>query len=119
MNFGTFALPKVRGMNQWRRLLPFYRATIVAQNDEYTVHTSCGHDDIHLANSDTTCGCRVRGQMPRVPGMSDFRGHVFHTSRWDYSYTGGSSDGKLNKLAGKRVAIIGTGATAVQVRFSV
>ena len=39
----------------------------------------------------------------------------FHTSRWDYSYTGGSSLGDLNKLGDKRVAIIGTGATAVQV----
>jgi cyclohexanone monooxygenase len=39
----------------------------------------------------------------------------FHTSRWDYEYTGGDSTGGLRNLRNKRVAIIGTGATAVQV----
>ena len=40
---------------------------------------------------------------------------MFHTSRWDYEYTGGDSSGGLEGLRGKRVGIIGTGATAVQV----
>jgi cation diffusion facilitator CzcD-associated flavoprotein CzcO len=54
-------------------------------------------------------------KLPGIPGISDFAGHSFHTSRWDYSYTGGDSSGApLSKLADKRVAIIGTGATAVQ-----
>ena len=48
------------------------------------------------------------------PASSRSRGHTFHTSRWDYDYTGGDSDGNLTGLAGKRVGIIGTGATAVQ-----
>jgi cation diffusion facilitator CzcD-associated flavoprotein CzcO len=53
---------------------------------------------------------------PKLPGIpNDFRGHRFHTSRWDYDYTGGTADGGLHKLADKRVAIIGTGATAIQV----
>ena len=38
----------------------------------------------------------------------------FHTSRWDYAYTGGDSDGGMAGLADKRVGVIGTGATAVQ-----
>ena len=42
------------------------------------------------------------------------QGHMFHTSRWDYAYTGGSSAGGLTKLADKRVGIIGTGPTAIQ-----
>ena len=56
-----------------------------------------------------------RPKLPGVPGIETFRGHSFHTSRWDYAYTGGDSTGGLRKLAGKRVGIIGTGATAVQV----
>jgi len=53
-------------------------------------------------------------KLPGVPGIEDFEGHSFHTSRWDYAYTGGSSDGELTGLRGKRVGILGTGATAVQ-----
>ncbi|HEX6489424.1 MAG TPA: NAD(P)/FAD-dependent oxidoreductase [Candidatus Dormibacteraeota bacterium] len=54
-------------------------------------------------------------KLPGIPGIEDFRGHAFHTSRWDYDYTGGDPDGApLAKLADKRVAIIGTGATAIQ-----
>ncbi len=53
-------------------------------------------------------------KLPGVPGVGDFKGHTFHTSRWDYAYTGGDSGGGLTGLADKRVGIIGTGATAVQ-----
>ena len=53
-------------------------------------------------------------KLPGVPGIERFKGHTFHTSRWDYAYTGGSAEGGLSGLADKRVAIIGTGATAVQ-----
>jgi cyclohexanone monooxygenase len=54
-------------------------------------------------------------KLPGVPGIEDFRGHSFHTSRWDYDYTGGDPNGApMERLADKRVAIIGTGATAVQ-----
>ena len=55
-----------------------------------------------------------KAKLPGIEGLNDFKGHTFHTSRWDYSYTGGDSHGNLNKLADKRVAVIGTGATAVQ-----
>ena len=55
-----------------------------------------------------------RPKLPGIPGIETFRGHSFHTSRWDYGYTGGSNQGDLTKLADKRVAIIGTGATAIQ-----
>lgn len=55
-----------------------------------------------------------RPKLPGIPGVELFAGHSFHTSRWDYDYTGGDSDGGLTRLAGKRVGIIGTGATAVQ-----
>jgi cation diffusion facilitator CzcD-associated flavoprotein CzcO len=54
-------------------------------------------------------------KLPGIPGIDAFAGHSFHTSRWDYDYTGGDPSGApMDKLADKRVAIIGTGATAVQ-----
>ncbi len=55
-----------------------------------------------------------RPKLPGIPGVETFKRHSFHTSRWDYDYTGGDANGGLSKLAGKRVGIIGTGATAVQ-----
>jgi cyclohexanone monooxygenase len=55
-----------------------------------------------------------RPKLPGIPGIDTFKGHTFHTSRWDYEYTGGHNRGGLSKLADKRVAIIGTGATAIQ-----
>jgi cation diffusion facilitator CzcD-associated flavoprotein CzcO len=55
-----------------------------------------------------------RPKLPGVPGISSFKGHSFHTSRWDYGYTGGDNNGNLTGLVDKRVGIIGTGATAIQ-----
>ncbi len=55
-----------------------------------------------------------RPKLPGIPGVETFKGHSFHTSRWDYAYTGGDSHGNLTGLADRRVGIIGTGATAVQ-----
>ena len=55
-----------------------------------------------------------RPKLPGIPGISDYKGHTFHTSRWDYEYTGGDHSGELTNLADKRVAVIGTGATAIQ-----
>jgi cyclohexanone monooxygenase len=55
-----------------------------------------------------------RPKLPGIPGIESFEGHSFHTSRWDYEYSGGNSEGNLTGLHGKRVGIIGTGATAVQ-----
>ena len=59
-------------------------------------------------------GTLTRPKLPGVPGVDTFKGHMMHTSRWDYEYTGGDSLGHLNKLNDKRVAIIGTGATSIQ-----
>lgn len=55
-----------------------------------------------------------RPKLPGIEGINDFKGHTFHTSRWDYEYTGGTSAGELSNLDDKRVAVIGTGATAIQ-----
>lgn len=63
----------------------------------------------------TGTGPLSRPKLPAVEGLDTFAGPAFHTSRWDYSVTGGDPDGTpMSALAGKRVGIIGTGATAVQ-----
>ena len=49
-------------------------------------------------------GILTTPKLARIPGMEKFRGESFHTSRWNYNID----------LSGKRVGIIGTGATAVQ-----
>jgi cation diffusion facilitator CzcD-associated flavoprotein CzcO len=60
-------------------------------------------------------GILHKAKLPGIPGIEEFAGKAFHTSRWDYDYTGGSPTTPMDKLADKRVAVIGTGATAVQV----
>ena len=61
-----------------------------------------------------TVGPLDRPKLPNIPGIDTFEGHTFHVSRWDFNYTGGHSRGELNKLHDKRIAVIGTGASAVQ-----
>ena len=61
-----------------------------------------------------TTGPLNRPKLLDIPRIESFAGHSFHTSRWDYNYTGGSATGLLDKLRDKRVGIIGTGATAIQ-----
>ena len=75
-----------------------------SRGDEFTSQfVGIGTGPLHVA------------KLPGIPGIETFAGHSFHTSRWDYAYTGGDPDGApMDRLAGKRVAIIGTGATAVQ-----
>ena len=60
-------------------------------------------------------GFIVNPKLPRIPGIESFEGHSFHTSRWDFGYTGGDEEGGMTGLADKKVGLIGTGATAVQL----
>jgi cyclohexanone monooxygenase len=55
-------------------------------------------------------GTLSKPKLAKIKGMESFKGHSFHTSRWDYTYT----KPDLSGLADKVVGIIGTGATAVQ-----
>jgi cyclohexanone monooxygenase len=71
-------------------------------------------DDIRARFVIMALGPASRPKLPGIPGIESFEGHSFHTSRWDYGYTGGDTTGGLTGLADKRVAIIGTGATAIQ-----
>lgn len=81
---------------------------------KWTTHTSWG-DKIKSRFVIPAAGPLHRPKLLGVPGIEDFKGHSFHSSRWDYHYTGGDPDGGLEKLKDKRVGIIGTGATAVQI----
>lgn len=74
------------------------------ESKRWTVHTDRGDAMkarfVVLAN-----GILTAPRLARIDGMETYKGASFHTSRWDYNVD----------LEGKRVGIIGTGATAVQV----
>lgn len=54
-------------------------------------------------------------RYPDVPGIDTFPGEIFHASRWNYEYTGGEPGSAPDRLGDKRVAVIGSAATGVQV----
>ena len=80
----------------------------------WRVSTNRG-DDIRARFVVMTQGSYNRPKLPGIPGIKDFEGHIFHSARWDYDYTGGDATGGLHKLNDKRVALVGTGATGVQL----
>ncbi|MBP2370435.1 flavin-containing monooxygenase [Pseudonocardia parietis] len=80
---------------------------------EWVVRTDRG-DVMRARYVVVSSGTLTQPKLPGIPGIEDYRGHTFHTSRWDYGYTGGDADGGLTGLADKRVAVVGTGATGLQ-----
>ena len=83
-------------------------------SSRWIIHTDRG-DRMRARFVTMGTGPLHRPKLPGIPGIESFGGHCFHTSRWDYDYTGGDPSGApMTNLAGKRVGIIGTGATAVQ-----
>ena len=85
-----------------------------AGRSRWVIHTNRG-DEMAARFLVMGNGPLHRPKLPGVPGIETFEGHSFHTSRWDYDYTSGDSNGRLEKLRDKRVGVIGTGATAVQI----
>jgi len=72
-------------------------------------------DDIRARFVVMAGGVMNMPKLPGIPGIHDFKGKMFHTSRWEHDYTGGSwTNPVLDRLKDKRVAIVGTGATSVQ-----
>ena len=83
--------------------------------NRWRISTNHG-DDIRARFVVMASGPWNRPKLPGIPGIKDFTGHSFHSSRWDYAYTGGGpTNPVLDELRDKRVAIIGTGATAIQI----
>jgi len=79
------------------------RAEWVDSDDAWHVHTTRGDFVADVLIS--ACGGLTEPLTPEIPGMADFTGHAMHTARWDHSVD----------IAGKRVAVVGTGASAIQV----
>ncbi|MGW4368677.1 flavin-containing monooxygenase [Nocardia takedensis] len=75
-----------------------------ADTDRWVLHGGDG-ERITARYLISATGVLTRPKAPDIPGVEDFAGLTMHTSRWDHR----------RDLAGKRVAIIGTGASAVQV----
>jgi len=76
--------------------------------DESTAEWEIASDDGRRARARfliTAIGPLSAPTMPSIPGVETFRGEAYHTGRWPHSPV---------SFAGKRVAVIGTGATAVQ-----
>ncbi len=83
--------------------------------DRWRVSTNRG-DEIRARFVVMSMGPLNKPKLPNIPGLNTFKGKIFHSSRWDYDYTGGSQeDPQLDKLADKRIAVIGTGASSVQI----
>lgn len=80
-----------------------------AETSRWVIRTNHG-DSMRAKFVTMANGYQAKPKLPGIEGLGRFRGQAFHTSRWDYAYTGE----RLEKLAGQRVGIIGTGATAVQ-----
>jgi cation diffusion facilitator CzcD-associated flavoprotein CzcO len=73
------------------------------ENGRWTVHTDRG-DAMRARFVVLANGILTTPKLARIEGMERYEGDSFHTSRWDYNI----------ELDGKRIGIIGTGATAVQ-----
>jgi len=81
---------------------------------QWRISTDRG-DEISCRHYVVAAGILNLIKLPAIPGMEDFAGRSFHSARWDYEYTGGAPHEPLTKLAGKTVALIGTGATGIQL----
>lgn len=85
-----------------------------AQASRWALRTDRG-DDLTCDYLVIAAGRQSLPKLPQIRGIGDFAGHIFHSCRWDYAYTHGLQDGDLSGLTDKRVAVIGTGATAIQI----
>ena len=111
------AIALAKRYDLYRDTLFHTRATSLTWDEEsldWIVETDRG-DRMRARYVITSSGTITQPKLPGIPGIETFRGHTFHTSRWDYDYTGGTPDGDLTGLADKRVAVVGTGATGIQV----
>ncbi|QZA09643.1 NAD(P)/FAD-dependent oxidoreductase [Mycolicibacter heraklionensis] len=90
------------------------RAVWHEDSGRWVIHTDRG-DLLSARHYVVAAGILNLLKLPVVPGMDDFAGKAFHTARWDYGYTGGAPGAPLTGLADKAVALVGTGASGLQV----
>ena len=112
----AYSLAMARHFDLYRDACFQTEVTELRWNDEisrWVISTNRG-DAIKARFVSMANGPLHRPKLPGIRGVETFKGHSFHTSRWDYDYTGGDSNGNLSRLKDKRVGIIGTGASAVQ-----
>ncbi|MCD4536275.1 NAD(P)/FAD-dependent oxidoreductase [Nocardioides sp. cx-169] len=74
-----------------------------ASAQRWSVHTPAGVWTARFLV--VAAGALEEPKVPDLPGLDTFQGHVFHSARWDHDVD----------LAGKRIAVIGTGASAIQI----
>src|SRR5262249_14601690 len=86
----------------------FETAVTAASYDQasgiWTVETSRG-DTLRARALVSATGGLSRPANPHIPGLGAFEGKMFHSARWDHGYA----------LEGKTVAVVGTGASAIQI----
>jgi cation diffusion facilitator CzcD-associated flavoprotein CzcO len=89
-------------------------ATWLEDEHRWRIITSQG-DEIRCRFFVTAGGILNKAKLPAIAGIEQYKGTTFHTARWNYGYTGGGPTEPMTNLADKRVGIVGTGATAVQL----
>jgi cation diffusion facilitator CzcD-associated flavoprotein CzcO len=96
----------------------FHTGVVRAEWDDHGgrwhVHTDRG-DDVACRWYVLAVGILNLLKLPAIPGMEEFAGHSFHSSRWDYRYTGGGPREPMTRLRDKAVALVGTGASGIQI----
>ncbi|KAJ5471246.1 hypothetical protein N7530_008603 [Penicillium desertorum] len=89
------------------------------QDRQWTVHVTPHGQSPTAIQSDfviLATGLLNSPKIPKLDGLETYKWKVFHTSRWDYEYTGGSpSSPTMHRLQDKTIGFVGTGASAVQV----
>ncbi len=90
-------------LDRFRFGVTFEAAAWDAEADRWRIETSAGPTTARLLIA--AGGALSDPRMPDIDGIDRFAGEIFHSAQWNHDYD----------LAGKRVAVIGTGASAIQI----
>ncbi len=74
------------------------------RDGQWNIEMTSGHKDV-VDVVITATGVLHHPNIPKFPGQDSFEGHIFHSARWDHSVP----------VEGKRIGVVGTGSTAVQL----
>src|SRR5690348_12619402 len=90
-------------LDRFRFNVNFESAAWDAESDRWRIETSAGPTTARMLVS--AGGALSDPKMPEIDGIDRFAGQIFHSSQWNHD----------SELAGKRIAVIGTGASAIQI----